>query len=130
MESHGIIQNREFRTFLATLSAAFTIFLILLLFPFKGGQVALIAKDISNIIFALTALWVFTMAWLSSEVQDIWKRIWGLFAFGILLWAAAEIIWAYYEIVLKIETPYPSLADILWLPGYLVLFWGLILRYR
>jgi len=115
---------------LVILSAAFAIFLILLLFPFRGGQVALIAKDISNIIFSLTALWVLYIAWSSSEVHDGSKRIWGLFALGILLWAAAEIIWAYYEIILEIETPYPSLADILWIPGYLPLFWGLILRHR
>ena len=130
MESHGIIQNRQFRTFLTVLSVAFGVFLILLFIPFKGGQVALIAKDISNILFSLIALWVFYVAWSSSDANDVSKRIWGLFAVGMLLWAAAEIVWAYYEIILQIETPYPSLADILWIPGYFPFFWGLLLRYR
>ncbi len=130
MESHGIVQNRQFRTFFLILSAAFAIFLILLLYPFQDGRVALFAKDVSNIIFSLAAFGVLYIAWSFSEVRDVSKRIWGLFALGILLWVAAEVIWAYYEIILGVETPYPSLADILWIPGYLLLFWGLILRYR
>lgn len=38
---------------------------------------------------------------------------------GIILWFAAEITWTYYQIGLNIEVPYPSIADLLWLMGYL-----------
>jgi len=130
MESQGIIQNRSFRTFLTVLSSAFAIFIILVLFPFREGRVALIGKDFTNIIFSLIAFWYFYSAWMTSEPHDVSKRIWGQFAAGILLWAVAEIIWGYYEVFLEIEVPYPSLADLLWIPGYLPLFGGLILRYR
>ncbi len=130
MESQGIIQNRSFRTFLTVLSAAFTIFVILVLFPIGGGRVALIGKDFANIIFSLIAFWYFYSAWSTSDARDVSKQIWGQFAAGILLWAVAEIIWGYYEVFLEIEVPYPSLADLLWIPGYLPLFGGLIMRYR
>jgi hypothetical protein len=38
---------------------------------------------------------------------------------GILLWFSAEIIYTYYQTILKIDLPYPSYADILWLLGYI-----------
>jgi hypothetical protein len=34
------------------------------------------------------------------------------------LWSAAQSIWAYSQIILQIEMPYPSIADFLWLLGY------------
>lgn len=47
-----------------------------------------------------------------------------LFSLGLLTWGIGQFIWAYYSIFLKIETPYPSLADIgfivsppLWIVG-------------
>ena len=38
---------------------------------------------------------------------------------GILLWFSGEIVYTYYQTVLKIDLPYPSYADILWLLGYI-----------
>ena len=40
---------------------------------------------------------------------------------GLALWACAHSIWAYYELGLGIETPYPSIADFFWLSGYIFL---------
>jgi hypothetical protein len=37
---------------------------------------------------------------------------------GIWLWFGAEIIFGYYQIWLKIEAPFPSLADPIYLAGY------------
>lgn len=34
------------------------------------------------------------------------------------MWLAAEITWTYFEIGLKIDTPFPSVADVFWLTGY------------
>jgi hypothetical protein len=38
---------------------------------------------------------------------------------GILFWFSAEIIYTYYQTALRIDIPYPSYADILWLLGYI-----------
>ena len=38
---------------------------------------------------------------------------------GLLLWFSAEIVYTYYQTVLRIDIPYPSYADILWLLGYI-----------
>jgi hypothetical protein len=39
-------------------------------------------------------------------------------AAGLILWFTAEVIWAYYQIWLGIDNPFPSIADALWLIGY------------
>ena len=39
-------------------------------------------------------------------------------AFGIIAWFIAQIIWTYYQIVIRIEIPYPSVADITWFIGF------------
>jgi hypothetical protein len=39
-------------------------------------------------------------------------------AIGLFLWFIAEVLWAYYQIGLKIAVPFPSSADTLWLIGY------------
>jgi hypothetical protein len=49
---------------------------------------------------------------------------------GLLLFLVAEIIWSYYEIVLEIESPFPSIADALWLIGYGPLFYFVFKMYR
>ena len=38
---------------------------------------------------------------------------------GILLWFSAEIVYTYYQTVLRIDIPYPSYADIFWFLGYI-----------
>jgi hypothetical protein len=37
---------------------------------------------------------------------------------GICLWFGAELIFSYYQVWLKIEAPFPSLADFVYLTGY------------
>lgn len=49
---------------------------------------------------------------------------------GLVLFLIAEIMWSYYEITLKIENPFPSIADALWLIGYGPLFYFVFKMYR
>ena len=39
-------------------------------------------------------------------------------AIGLFLWFIAEVLWGYYQIGLKIDVPFPSSADALWLIAY------------
>ena len=41
-----------------------------------------------------------------------------LLAVGLVFWFIANIIWAYYELVLDIVSPVPSLADLFLLSAY------------
>ena len=49
---------------------------------------------------------------------------------GLVFWFIANIIWAYYEVVLDIVSPVPSLADLFLLSAYGFLICRLINVYR
>ncbi|MDH7563609.1 MAG: hypothetical protein QHH24_01820 [Candidatus Bathyarchaeota archaeon] len=53
--------------------------------------------------------------------------VWLCFALGMMLWFLGEFAWAFYNFVLNIEIPYPSIADIFWLSGYAPFFAALYL---
>ena len=53
-----------------------------------------------------------------------------LLAIGLIFWFIANIIWAYYELVLDIVSPVPSLADIFLLSAYGFLICRLTIVYR
>ena len=51
---------------------------------------------------------------------------WRCFGICLLLWSAGDIIWATYGLVGKVA-PYPSIADLLYLVGYLPLIAGVVI---
>ncbi len=55
---------------------------------------------------------------------------WYVFALGLLLLAFGDTIWTYYENVLLIETPFPSIADLSYLAAMPCLAIGLVLMFR
>ena len=44
---------------------------------------------------------------------------------AISLWFSAEIVYTYYQSILRIDVPYPSYADSLWLLGYIFMAYHL-----
>ncbi len=82
-----------------------------------GGESGVQAfSDISGCVCAtLVALAAFG-AW-RNETR-LRRRAWGLLALAGGAWAAGEIIWTTYELVLQREVPFPSTADIGYLTGY------------
>ena len=40
------------------------------------------------------------------------RRVWALLAAGTGSWAGGQLVWTYYEVVLGVEVPFPSLADV------------------
>jgi ABC-type branched-subunit amino acid transport system substrate-binding protein len=63
-----------------------------------------------------------------KEVEGIKANI--LLALGLVFWFIANIIWAYYELVLDIVSPVPSLADLFLLSAYGFLIYRLTIVYR
>jgi ABC-type branched-subunit amino acid transport system substrate-binding protein len=53
-----------------------------------------------------------------------------LLAVGLVFWFIANIIWAYYELVLDIVSPVPSLADLFLLSAYGFLIYRLTIVYK
>jgi hypothetical protein len=88
--------------------------------------------DIANIIFSFaTAILCFMLA-RKYQRGEVLFTVWLLLGTGLLLWAVGEVLYAWIEIQTPVgeETPYPTIADIPWVLGYIPLTAGLILRFR
>lgn len=117
-------------SFLTISVAVITAYTILYLWQ-PGGQRPL--TIIANMLTALSAL-VAAVCTLQTattfEQSEPQRRVWLVFGSGLVLWTIAEFIWAYYEIILKQQPPYPSIADLPWAIAYAPLFLGLLFQYR
>ena len=61
-----------------------------------------------------------------QKLKGLFPKMYASLALALGLWCAAETIWAYYELGLGIETPFPSVADAFWLAGYIPFTYFLI----
>ncbi len=96
---------------------------ILLLFGFQGYYPALIGP-LSNVLPAATAGSAFLSSLLCFKkygfsIRKQFEAVWFFFSLGTGLWVLAEVSWAYYYFALQIAIPYPSIADIFYVSGYL-----------
>jgi hypothetical protein len=53
-----------------------------------------------------------------QKLKGLLPKMYASLGLALGLWFAAEVIWAYYEVGVAIETPFPSIADAFWLAGY------------
>jgi signal transduction histidine kinase len=56
-------------------------------------------------------------AWRAQALPAERRLAWRLLGAGCLAWGLGNIAWTYHELVLKVEVPFPSLADV----GYVLL---------
>ncbi|MEM2337646.1 MAG: hypothetical protein QXP06_03485 [Candidatus Bathyarchaeia archaeon] len=61
------------------------------------------------------------------KARGRFSTAWLYFTAGLFLWFMGEAIWAGYTLILGVETPYPSVADVFWLAGYVPFFIALYL---
>ena len=69
---------------------------------------------LASAVFALKKYW--------RKLSDKYSQIWLFFASGLLIWFVSKLCWSAYTIVLGNELPYPSIADALWIAGYIPIF--------
>jgi len=63
--------------------------------------------------FALKKYW--------GKPEDKFSKIWLGFTLGMIFWFLGELGWMIYTLFLNVEIPYPSIADVAWLIGYIPL---------
>jgi hypothetical protein len=56
------------------------------------------------------------------------STVWFSLMLGVFLWFLSEVAWAIYPLVLQISTPYPSVADVFGIVGYIPILVGLALQ--
>jgi hypothetical protein len=104
---------------LTTLFVAILIFLSLYLFLATTPAKSTVFTNTANVItifssLAISLITVQRLGFKSSEGKYYFYLV-----IGLALWACANSIWAYFELGLGIETPYPSIADFFWLLSYI-----------
>jgi hypothetical protein len=65
-----------------------------------------------------------------QKIAGLFGKAYASLSVGTALWFSAETIWAYYRLVLNIESPFPSIADGLFLLGYAFFGFHLFSMYR
>ncbi len=82
-----------------------------------GGGVLVWLITVGPIVASLLATGGAILAWRNALPAEAFT--WGGFSLGMGLWAAAELTWGIWTWATQASPPTPSLADGLWLLGYL-----------
>ena len=104
-----------------------------LIYAFQGFYPEFISP-LSNVVFPIVAsAAVFSSAFALRKYgpkPNKFLMIWLCFTVGMTLWFLGELSWAVYTFALNVEIPYPSIADIFWLVGYVPLLLALFVYCR
>jgi diguanylate cyclase (GGDEF)-like protein len=93
------------------------------------GIVAAIPTDqtiADGIITAAAVLAALAWTWRVMRIDSARAGIWGFFAAGYAFWASAESIWFGYDLFAGGGPPQPSVADPLYMLGYVFIAIGLV----
>lgn len=128
-----IMQNSDRRITTAVVASLLTVAAVSAVYVFSGQlgeQAVRMSIDIANIFAAGVCTVLCFILWRASGSRSRLSRVWAFLGLGMALWTIAEIIFAIYELILNQDTPIVSLADILWVAGYIPIFVALWLRFR
>jgi hypothetical protein len=107
-------------------SVVFTGLLIIL----SSDDKKVILTDIIEPLAAAIAVTFSILVIYKQKTDGLMGKAYTFLCLGLTLFLTAEIIWSYYEIVLEIVNPFPSIADALWIIGYGPLFYFVFKMYR
>ena len=117
-------RTRRLFTLAAVLAAAVTALLAVWLTVRIGGdKVTSAVDDVAELVAALVA----GAACLVAGRRTAARAGWGLLGAACLAWAAGEAVWTYYDVVLGVVVPFPSVADIGFLAAVPLAAGGLVL---
>ncbi|QNN54453.1 GGDEF domain-containing protein [Nocardioides mesophilus] len=85
------------------------LFVLLLEIPGLGATGQLLVSDLGQLLAVVLAT---VLCWLASRSPHAHARAWRALALGVGSWAAGQLVWTWYEVVLGTEVPFPSLADV------------------
>ena len=87
-------------------------FALWLLLRLGGPRVTDAVDDLGEVVAPLLAA---TMCGLASWRYSPARRAWALLGASCASWAAGQVVWCYYDLLQRVQVPFPSLAD----AGYL-----------
>lgn len=117
------------RYFYAALAVSVFLFALSLIntYLITDQRIKLIFSDLlSPCVNVLVTLALIVAAKKISRYSKPLAWAWGIFGLARLLYSVGDVIWAYLEVVL-VQSPYPSVADILYLAYYPLFVSGVLL---
>jgi diguanylate cyclase (GGDEF)-like protein len=85
-------------------------FVVVLRIPAMSDTAVLVLSNGGQLLAAVLASAGCAVA--SRRTTDHRRRAWRWLSIGTGAWAAGQLVWSYYEVVLGQEVPFPSLADV------------------
>ncbi len=86
--------------------------------------------NILTVLWSFVAMFSFFLLMKKFGPKNPSGRGWLLFTLGMICWLIGDFIWMVYEGILYIESPFPSIADIIWTVGYPLMIIGVLLLLR
>lgn len=117
-ENKHIIEIKSARRNLLLALIAASVAVNLAVIAVSGSDLVFVFSDLSRVLTIGAAMIFSLIVVFRQGTAGIFGRAYVALAIGIILWFAAESTWAYYELGLGIESPFPSLADGFWLSAY------------
>ncbi|MGE0230101.1 MAG: PP2C family protein-serine/threonine phosphatase [Dehalococcoidia bacterium] len=94
--------------------------------PFGRESLAFLAvSDVAGALPALAGAAIAVLAARRAEGRP--RRGWFLLASGWLAWGLGETVWGIYEVILRVETPFPSLVDVGYLASIPLMLAGIVM---
>lgn len=125
MNLPDIFSNRQFKKAAIAAAALTLILLIVNVFLIGGDAFVHTFNSIPDAPLAIIVTVAAASIWRQMSAEDQRRRLWGGLVIGWALWALAEMIWSLSSIFGR-EVPYPSLADLFWVVGYIPMTIGLL----
>jgi len=116
-------RQRIFAIAVATVGIVSIVYALDIRYLLLGPQGVTAVDDIGEAVAAALASAACAWASTRSTGKDRWA--WALMSISTGLWAAGEVAWSYFEVGLRIPTPYPSLADVGFLAAVPFAFLGI-----
>ncbi len=124
-----LYNNRSYRPFFYAFGAYLALTVGALILTRQESDVLAVAKTLamlSVLVALLAALWMRFMPNQGENSPEIWGRL----IFGLAFWTTAETIRMIYYFRGQGEGPFPSLADLFWLAGYVPFIEALTIRHQ
>lgn len=95
-----------------------------------GNRAVLWIYNLTVTLSALLGVALSFTLWRSFRPGEVLRKIWAYISLGLVLWTFGEAIWLYDQLLSHEALPSPSIADIAWIAGSILVAIGLYLRFR
>lgn len=129
MKLPRIFSNHQFRWVAVAVAVAILAFVFINIFVVGGDLFLFTFNSSLNSPLAIIITIAAISVWRLMKREETNRLLWLGIMTGWALWALAETVWSGYSI-LEQDVPYPSLADLFWIIGYIPLGIGLSTRIR